>query len=196
MSNVLDADEVSIIKTMLTLRPRLNNQEILSYFTRPGRDINHARIAEIKGGVTWAWVPAAPLAATLAYMTARAALPYPATAHFLHRGGATPAAKGSTAWSVRVQQHQRCFAADRGRYFRKSFRPLTGVAHTIRASSNRLAAGAPRLMTFAYYFHRGAGLMTFPCHFTACSRAETQFSSVLFTASSTTQTQFRTVLLY
>lgn len=106
MSNVLDADEVSIIKTMLTLRPNLNNQEILSYFTRPGRDINHARIAEIRGGNTWTAVPPAPVSATLAYMTARASLPYQAAAQFLQSGartlatGPTLAALQVTCWPV------------------------------------------------------------------------------------------------
>ena len=89
MNNGLDADEVSIIKAMLTLRPELTNQEVLSYFTRPGRDINHARIGEIKGGMTWTWVPPAPVAAVLAYMSARAGMPYPAAAQFLQGGAPT-----------------------------------------------------------------------------------------------------------
>lgn len=87
MSNILDFEEVSMIKTMLSLRPGLSDQEILSYFTRPGRDINHARIGEIKRGMTWTWVPPAPVAETLAYMTARAGLPYPKAGDFLQGAG-------------------------------------------------------------------------------------------------------------
>ena len=77
-----------MIKTMLTLRPALSQQAILSYFTRPGRDINHARIIDIVNGTSWAWIPPAPLQATLDYMSARQALPYPRAANFLAPIGA------------------------------------------------------------------------------------------------------------
>lgn len=46
-ANELTIAERRLIKGMLLLRPDLNYQEILAYFTYPGRDMNHARIAEI-----------------------------------------------------------------------------------------------------------------------------------------------------
>lgn len=101
MNNSLDPKEVSIIKRMLILQPALNNQEILSYFTRPGHDINHARISEIKGGLTWSWVRPAPVSVTLAYMNARASLPYPAVSYFL-RGGAPTLARGRTIAALQI----------------------------------------------------------------------------------------------
>lgn len=84
----LSPDEASIIKTMLALQPKLKKQDILSYFTRPGRHINHARISEIGDGTLHPAAPPAPLQATLAYMAARAAMPYPDASQFIT--GATP----------------------------------------------------------------------------------------------------------
>lgn len=48
--------EIGMIKTMLSFRLELSKQAILSYFTRPGRDLNHRLIAEIAGG-RWPNVP-------------------------------------------------------------------------------------------------------------------------------------------
>ena len=47
--NKLERWEVSLVKAMIT-HSQLNDQEILSYFTRPTRTINHARISEIRTG--------------------------------------------------------------------------------------------------------------------------------------------------
>lgn len=47
--NTLEKWEVSLIKAMLD-RGVHNDQDILSYFTRPTRTINHARVAEIRTG--------------------------------------------------------------------------------------------------------------------------------------------------
>lgn len=49
-ANTLLPIDIGMIKTMLSLRPELSKQSILSYFTRPGRDLNHRLIAEIAGG--------------------------------------------------------------------------------------------------------------------------------------------------
>ncbi|MCU6453429.1 MBL fold metallo-hydrolase [Sphingomonas sp. A2-49] len=65
-----------MIKTMLAFRPELSKQAVLSYFTRPGRDLNHRLIAEIAGG-RWSHIPAAPVQATLAYMAQCLGHPYP-----------------------------------------------------------------------------------------------------------------------
>lgn len=56
-----------MIKTMLALRPKLSNQAILSYFTRPGRDLNHRLIGEIAGGA-WPDILPAAIESTLTYM--------------------------------------------------------------------------------------------------------------------------------
>lgn len=43
----LTIKKLRLIKTMLLLWPALNHQEILAYFTFPGRSWKHARIKEI-----------------------------------------------------------------------------------------------------------------------------------------------------
>jgi len=47
-ANKLDRWEIALIKRMIA-SSSLNDQDILAYFTRPTRSINHARIAEIRG---------------------------------------------------------------------------------------------------------------------------------------------------
>lgn len=49
-ANSLTTAEISLIKGMLQQQPKLSNQAILSYFTRPGRDLNHRVISEIATG--------------------------------------------------------------------------------------------------------------------------------------------------
>jgi hypothetical protein len=56
--NRLERWEVAIIKAMMATPPRKNDQDILAYFTRPTRSINHARIKDIRDGRTHAAVPA------------------------------------------------------------------------------------------------------------------------------------------
>ena len=53
--NRLERWEVSLVKAMIA-RSQLNDQEILAYFTRPIRTINHARIGEIRTGARHAAV--------------------------------------------------------------------------------------------------------------------------------------------
>jgi len=48
--NKLERWEIALIKAMLE-RGGYNDQDILAYFTRPTRSINHARIADIRKGV-------------------------------------------------------------------------------------------------------------------------------------------------
>jgi hypothetical protein len=50
--NRLERWEVAIIKAMMGIPPRKNDQDILAYFTRPTRSINHARIKDIRDGRT------------------------------------------------------------------------------------------------------------------------------------------------
>lgn len=50
--NRLDVWEVSLIKAMLYDGRWTNEQDILAYFTRPTRSINHSRIGDIKNGRT------------------------------------------------------------------------------------------------------------------------------------------------
>lgn len=47
-ANKLERWEVALVKGLLS--SSLNDQDILAYFTRPTRSINHARIAEIRSG--------------------------------------------------------------------------------------------------------------------------------------------------
>lgn len=49
-ANLLSDDELTFIKGMLDLQPQPFDQVILSYFSRPGRDINHRVIREIRHG--------------------------------------------------------------------------------------------------------------------------------------------------
>ncbi|MBN9537346.1 MAG: hypothetical protein BGN99_28135 [Alphaproteobacteria bacterium 65-37] len=46
--NTLEKWEVAIIKAMIAENARSNDQDILAYFTRPSRSINHRAIAEIR----------------------------------------------------------------------------------------------------------------------------------------------------
>lgn len=56
--NRLQRWETSIVKAMIATG-RYQDQDILSYFTRPMRTVNHARIAEIRSGARSVGVPAA-----------------------------------------------------------------------------------------------------------------------------------------
>ena len=48
-SNILEQWEIALVKTMLN-RGEYNDQDILAYFTRPTRSVNHRVIAEIRTG--------------------------------------------------------------------------------------------------------------------------------------------------
>ena len=56
--NVLTRSEVALVKAMLSEGGRMG-QEILAYFSRPGRSINPARINEVKRGRKFDAIPAA-----------------------------------------------------------------------------------------------------------------------------------------
>lgn len=56
--NRLERWEIALIKAMLK-RGRYNDQDILAYFTRPTRSINHARISEIRTGAKFKSIKAA-----------------------------------------------------------------------------------------------------------------------------------------
>lgn len=56
--NRLERWEVALVKAMLA-EGQHNDQDILAYFTRPTRSINHARISEIRDGTKHKTVPAA-----------------------------------------------------------------------------------------------------------------------------------------
>ena len=68
--NRLERWEIAIIKAMISTPPRKNDQGILAYFTRPTRSINHARIKDIRDGVTHAAVPAASVEELAAFLEA------------------------------------------------------------------------------------------------------------------------------
>jgi hypothetical protein len=56
--NRLERWEIALIKAMLN-RGGYNDQDILAYFTRPTRSINHARVSEIRTGVKFKNIMAA-----------------------------------------------------------------------------------------------------------------------------------------
>ena len=56
--NRLERWEIGIVKAMVATG-QYQDQDILSYFTRPIRTVNHARISEIRSGARYATVPAA-----------------------------------------------------------------------------------------------------------------------------------------
>ena len=61
-ANPLTPEEVSLIKAMLT-NASLQGQDIVAYFTRPGRTVNQARITDIRSGkARYAVVPPASAA--------------------------------------------------------------------------------------------------------------------------------------
>jgi hypothetical protein len=57
--NSLGAWEVALVKAFIQFTD-LNDQEILPYFSRPGRSINHRVIAEIRAGSHFATAETAP----------------------------------------------------------------------------------------------------------------------------------------
>lgn len=59
--NTLEKWEVAIIKAMIAAKQPSNDQDILAYFTRPSRSINHRAIAEIRKDLKHKTIkPAAP----------------------------------------------------------------------------------------------------------------------------------------
>lgn len=91
-SKTLTDCEVAMIKGMLTIKPALTHQMILSHFTRPGRDLNHRVISEIANGSLHAHVRAASMPVVRAFMEAFINLPRPDASSFLAGGfGARPA---------------------------------------------------------------------------------------------------------
>lgn len=58
-NNKLERWEVAIIKAMMAETPRKTDQDILAYFTRPTRSINHGRIKDIRDTKTHTAVQAA-----------------------------------------------------------------------------------------------------------------------------------------
>jgi len=88
LASLSDA-EIALIKGMAQVRPRLSYQAILSYFTRPGRDINHRLIPLIVGGWLRSEVATAPPGAVIAFMSALTSVRYPVATFFHNVGKAT-----------------------------------------------------------------------------------------------------------
>ncbi|MHB8283219.1 MAG: hypothetical protein ACYDD1_00930 [Caulobacteraceae bacterium] len=87
-ASTLTTDEISLIKGMLALRPRPTNQAIMAHFSRPGRDLNHRIIAEVRGG-RWPGVTPAPELQTRLFMLAAVCrLPLSASSVLLPGGSA------------------------------------------------------------------------------------------------------------
>lgn len=57
--NILERWEIALIKAMVTDRRWPNDQDILAYFTRPTRSINHRAIGEIRSDAKHAVIKAA-----------------------------------------------------------------------------------------------------------------------------------------
>ncbi|MNS01488.1 hypothetical protein D3C72_327710 [compost metagenome] len=64
--------EVRMIKALLDRRPRFSKQRVLSYFTRPDRDLNSRLMTEIANGQRWATEPPATPAEAEAFIEASA----------------------------------------------------------------------------------------------------------------------------
>ena len=69
-NNRLERWEVAIIKAMMATPPRKNDQNILAYFTRPTRSINHGRIKDIRDGKTHAGIASASAEELAAFLEA------------------------------------------------------------------------------------------------------------------------------
>lgn len=69
-NNRLERWEVAIIKAMMAATPRKTDQDILAYFTRPTRSINHGRIKDIRDGKTHTVVPTASAEELAAFLEA------------------------------------------------------------------------------------------------------------------------------
>jgi hypothetical protein len=69
-NNRLERWEVAIIKALMATAPRRTDQDILAYFTRPIRSINHGRIKDIRDGKTHTSVPAASADELAAFLEA------------------------------------------------------------------------------------------------------------------------------
>lgn len=69
-NNRLERWEVAIIKAMMAATPMKTDQDILAYFTRPTRSINHGRIKDIRDGKTHTGVPAASVEELAAFLEA------------------------------------------------------------------------------------------------------------------------------
>ncbi|WP_106745094.1 hypothetical protein [Yoonia maritima] len=67
--NKLTDREIGIIKAMLKFFPKLSQQAIHSYFSKPGRDFNQARITNIAKGELGKIVPTATKQEAEAYMS-------------------------------------------------------------------------------------------------------------------------------
>lgn len=68
--NRLERWEVAIIKAMMATPPRKTDQDILAYFTRPTRSINHGRIKDIRDGKTHTGVAPASAAELATFLEA------------------------------------------------------------------------------------------------------------------------------
>lgn len=66
-ANRLERWEIALVKRMIETWG-VNDQDILAYFTRPSRSINHARISEIRSGAKHKGVPAATEAQLAEYL--------------------------------------------------------------------------------------------------------------------------------
>lgn len=80
-AHTLTEAEIGIIKTMLRMFPNFSKQAILSYFTRPGRDLNHRLIAEIQSG-RWPNVAPARVVEVMAFLKAFTFVDYPRAQDF------------------------------------------------------------------------------------------------------------------
>src|ERR1700730_14006239 len=69
-NNRLERWEVAIIKAMMATPPRKTDQDILAYFTRPTRSINHGRIKDIRDSKTHGNVTPAAVEELAAFLKA------------------------------------------------------------------------------------------------------------------------------
>jgi len=86
-ANSLSTAEIQLIKGMLNLTPRLKDQQVLAYFSRPHRDLNHRLIGQIRKNQIFSSEVPAPEVATRAFMAAWEIAPYPDPHYFAPNWG-------------------------------------------------------------------------------------------------------------
>lgn len=139
---LIDA-EVALIRGMAAIKPRMTNQAILAYFTRPGRDINHRAIAQIAQGWGWPNVAAASPIATAAFMRSAAAAPRPNAGLFVPSNVASTQAAVPSVFQFTLDWWpvgQGLFSS--GAVIRRDAPPLSWVFDCGTASSESLLTAA------------------------------------------------------
>lgn len=143
-ASTLTDREIRLIRGMLSLDPIPSNQAILAHFSRPGRDLNHRVIAEIKSGSRRPDLTPASRAETVAFMIAARQGLWPDPEHYVENE--TLAWLGLAYWPV----GQGLFST--GTVLRRGSPPLTWVYDCGTTSEDTLLSAA--LKTYSEFGRR------------------------------------------